>query len=290
MQYAFIGGLSLTSLLSVSPLATILMRRYGIRPTMFFGAVLETASFVIASFATQLWHLFLTQGLLFGAEVGLLFIPIAAVVPQWFTAKRSLASGISLSGAGLGGVVYSLAAGAMISSLGLSWEFRVMSIIAFTVNSSCIFLIGDRNTAIEVNQGAFHITLVKRAEYQLLIGFGILTILGYFILIFSLADYAMSIGLDSSQSSLIAALFNFGEAIGRPLVGYLSDNAGRMNISFSMTLLAGILPLAVWVNAKGYGVLLFFSVSEGLVAGSFWATISPLMAEVVGVVDRREFR
>jgi hypothetical protein len=57
------------------------MRMYGIRPTMFVGVVLETASLVIASFATQLWHLFLTQGLLFGAGVGLLFIPTAAVVP-----------------------------------------------------------------------------------------------------------------------------------------------------------------------------------------------------------------
>ncbi|CAG9982798.1 unnamed protein product [Clonostachys byssicola] len=269
MQYAFVGGLSLT---------------YGIRPTMFVGVVLETASLVIASFATQLWHLFLTQGLLFGAGVGLLFIPTAAVVPQWFTTKRSLASGISLSGAGLGGAVYSLAAGAMISSLGLNWAFRILSIIAFTVNSSCIFLIRDRNTAIGINQGAFHITLLKRAEYQLLIGFGIFTMLGYFILIFSLADYSISIGLNSSQSSLIAALFNFGQAIGRPLVGYFSDSAGRINISCSMTLLAGILPLTVWVNAKGYWVLLFFSISEGLVAGSFWATISPLMTEVVGVM------
>lgn len=157
MQYAFIGGLSLTSLLAVSPLTTILMRRYGIRPIMFFGVVLKTASLVIASFATQLWHLFLTQGLLFGAGVGLLFIPTAAVVPHWFTANGSLASGISLSGAGLGGAVCSLAAGAMISSLGLNWAFRILGIIAFTVNSSCIFLIRDRNTAAGVKQGAFHI-------------------------------------------------------------------------------------------------------------------------------------
>jgi hypothetical protein len=84
----------------------------------------------------------------------------------------------------------------MIASLGLNWAFRILSIIAFTINSSCIFLIHDRNTAIGINQGAFHITLFRRCKFQVLIGFGILTMLGYFTLIFSLADYAMSIGLN----------------------------------------------------------------------------------------------
>lgn len=53
----------------------------------------------------------------------------------------------------------------------------------------------------------------------------------------------------------------------------------------SMTFLSGILALVVWTNAKSYGVLGFFAVAEGLIAGNFWATIAPLMAEVVGLKE-----
>lgn len=129
LVYAFVGSLSIAFLLLVSPIATMAVGKIGIRKTMFCGAVLEAASFVCASFATHIWHLFLTQGVLFGMGLGLLFIPTAAVVPQWFTRRRSLASGISLCGAAAGGAVYSLAAGAMIRNLGLNWTFRTFGIM-----------------------------------------------------------------------------------------------------------------------------------------------------------------
>ncbi|KAI9896623.1 hypothetical protein N3K66_008795 [Trichothecium roseum] len=283
LTYAFVGSLSLTFLLTVSPLATYMVGRFGIRPTMLCGVVLETASLFCASLATEIWHLFLTQGVLFGSGLGLLFIPTAAVVPQWFTTKRSLASGVSLAGAGLGGAVYSLVAAAIIRNLGLVYAFRILGALAFVVNTACIFLIRDRNKVVGSNQSAFDTVIAERGEYWLLIGFSAFTMLGYFVLIFSLADYASTIGLDPSEGALISALFNFGQAIGRPLIGYFSDSMGRMNMAGSMTFVAGVLSLAVWVNAKSYGVLIFYAISEGLVAGNFWATIGPLMAEVVGL-------
>ncbi|KAF9878117.1 major facilitator superfamily transporter [Colletotrichum karsti] len=283
LKYAFVGSLSLAFLLLTSPIATLSVTKYGIRPTMLCGVVFETASLLLASLASEIWHLFLTQGVLFGIGLGLLFIPTAAVVPQWFTTKRSLASGISLSGAGLGGAVYSLAASAMIRNLGLQWAFRILGVLAFCVNTSCTILIRDRKKATTSKQSVFEISLFKRKEYLLLIGFSAFTMLGYFILIFSLANFAMEIGLRPSEAAIISALFNFGQAIGRPLIGYFSDGFGRMNMAALMTFIAGVLSLVVWVNARTYGVLIFYAISEGLVAGNFWATIAPLMAEVLGL-------
>jgi MFS family permease len=283
LQYSFIGSLSVTCLMLVSPLATMLVGKYGIKPTMFCGVVLETLGLITASFASKLWHLVLSQGISFGMGIGLLYIPTAAVVPQWFTTKRSLASGVAVSGAGLGGMVYSLSAAAMIDNLGLAYAFRILGILAFVVNTSCILLIKDRNKAIGSNQSAFDIGLFKKYEYVLLLGFSIFTMLGYFILIFSLANFANFIGLNSSQASLSSALFNLAQAIGRPLIGYFSDTTGRINMASSMTFVAGVLALVVWINTSSYGVLLFFSFIEGLFAGNFWATIAPLVAEVLGL-------
>lgn len=283
IEYAFVGSLSLTATFLISPVATAATQRYGIRKTMFVGVILETVSLLCASLATEVWHMFLTQGVLFGSGLGMLFIPVASVVPQWFTTKRSLASGVSLSGAGLGGLTYSLATEALISNLGLAWAYRVLGILAFTVNTSCVLLIRDRSKPTKSGKAAMDLELFKNGGFALLVGFSCFTIFGYFILIFSLADYGQSIGLTPSEASLVSGIFNLGQAVGRPLVGYFSDSVGRVNIAGVATFLAGVICLAVWVNAKSYGVLVFFAVSEGLVAGNFWATIAPLVAEVAGL-------
>ncbi|KAL2833793.1 hypothetical protein BDW59DRAFT_156595 [Aspergillus cavernicola] len=47
--------------------------------------------------------------------------------------------------------------------------------------------------------------------------------------------------------------------------------------------LAGVICLAVWVNAKNFGVLVFFTIAEGPVAGNFWAMISPLVTKILGI-------
>ncbi|KAL2785296.1 major facilitator superfamily domain-containing protein [Aspergillus keveii] len=281
LDYAFVGSLSLTATCMVSPIATAVTHRFGIRKTMLIGTILETASLLCASAASRIWHLFLTQGVLFGVGMGMLFIPVASVVPQWFTTKRSLAAGISVSGAGIGGLVYSLATEAAIRNLGLAWTFRVLGILAFTVNTTCVLLIKDRNhrrsnRACQHNQErtdkskpnvAMDLGLFRNGNFLLLIGFGVFTIFGYFILIFSLAHYGTEIGLTPSHASLISAL----------------DSVGRVTIAGVTTFLAGVICLSVWVNAQNFGVLIFFAIAAGLVAGNFWATIAPLVAEVLGI-------
>ncbi|KAI9899311.1 hypothetical protein N3K66_005772 [Trichothecium roseum] len=283
LEYAFVGSLSISIALAISPVATLLVRHIGTKPTMLLGVLLETGSLIAASFATQIWHLFLTQGLTFGLGMGFLFVASVPIVPQWFTTKRSLANGFSSAGSGVGGLIYSFATGAMIKNLGLPWAFRILGIIAGVVNTICTILVKDRNKIIGTTQLAFNVALFKRIEYVLLMLFGWFSMLGYVILIFSLANYANKIGLDSSQAALISAFFNMGQALGRPLVGYFSDRTGRINMSAAMTILAGIFSLTIWINAEVYGALIVFALVGGAVAGTFWTTVGPVTAEVIGL-------
>ncbi|KAG6005429.1 hypothetical protein E4U54_000343 [Claviceps lovelessii] len=283
LDYAFVGSLSISCALLVSPIATVCMRELGTKPTMFAGVVMESASLVCASFAHKIWHLFLSQGVLFGLGMGFLFTPSVGIVPQWFSTKRSLANGLAVCGSGLGGLFFSFASGAMIRNLGLGWTFRILGILAFVVNTACILLIKDRNKIIGSRQLPFDTTLLKRPEFLLLLGFGWFSMLGYVVLIFSLANYANEIGLGASEAALISAFFNLGQGLGRPVIGYWSDLTGRINMSGSMSLLAGVVVLVVWTNAKVYGVLIFFALVGGSLAGTFWTTIAPVTAEVVGL-------
>ena len=105
--------------------------------------------------------------------MGFLFVGSVGVVPQWFTTRRSLANSIGTAGSGIGGMMYSLAANAMIQSIGLGWAFRILGILAFVVNFICAILIKDRNKAIGAKQLSFDYRLLKRFEYILLLGWGI---------------------------------------------------------------------------------------------------------------------
>lgn len=283
LQYAFVGSLSLTCALLASPATTICVRNFGTKPTMMLGVVLEAASLVLASLSKHIWHLFLTQGVLFGIGMGFLFVASVPIVPQWFTTRRSLANGISTSGSGLGGLVYSFATGAMIQNLGLQWAFRILGIVAFVVNTVCVILIKDRNKIIGASQLAFDLSLFRRPEYLLLIFYGWFSMLAYVTLIFSLANYANEIGLGASQASLVSAMFNLGQSLGRPVIGYFSDRTGRISMAALTTLLAAVFALAIWIPATTYPVLIVFAVLGGAASGTFWVTIAPVTAEVLGL-------
>ncbi|KAI4277144.1 MAG: hypothetical protein LQ337_002017 [Flavoplaca oasis] len=283
LHFAFVGGLSISQALLVSPLATITTRLYGTNVTLFIGVFLETLALIGASFTREIWQLFLSQGVCFGIGMGFLFVGSVGVVPQWFTTRRSLANGIATAGSGIGGLMYSLATNAMIQSFGIGWAFRILGIVAFTVNAVCAALMKDRNKTIGVTQLAFDYTLFQRFEFLLTLGWGFFSMLGYIVLLFSLPSYAASIGLSSKQGSIVGALLNLGQGLGRPAVGMVSDSVGRINIAFLCTFVAGLLCLIIWIFAKSFGVLVVFSLLVGTVSGTFWTTIAPVEAEVVGL-------
>lgn len=268
---------------AVSPLATLTTGRFGTHVTLAIGIVLETAALLGASWATQIWQLFLSQGVCFGLGMGFLFVGTVGIIPQWFTKRRSFANSLGSSGSGLCALMYSLATNAMIQHLGLGWAFRILAILTFSVNSIAALLIRDRNKIVGARQVPFDLKLLRQSEYWLFLGWGTFNILGYIVLLFSLPDYATSIGLKASQGSIVGAMLNLGQGLGRPFIGYFSDAVGRINIALLSTLLAGIFCFAIWIPSESYGVLIFFALIGGSVAGVFWATVATVGAEVHGL-------
>lgn len=271
--------------LLIAPLVTYLIRLYGNRAILNVGVCLQTASFIGASFATQKWHIFLSQGVCFGLGMGLIFIASVGITPQWFLRKRSIATSLAAAGSGLGGLAYSLAAGALLSSHGLGWTFRVLGLSSMTMNLIAANLMRDRNKAVGSKYRAFHFPLLKRPEFLLLQAWGVLSLLGYVVLLFSLPNFALSIGLSPHQGSIVGAVLNLGQALGRPVVGFVSDRFGRLNMAIFCTILCGIFCLAIWIPSLNMGVLCFFAVIVGTVAGTYWTTIGPVCAEIIGLQE-----
>lgn len=283
LQYALIGGLSISQALLVSPIVSMCNRNLGTRPTLLIGTILVFVSLLGASFATEIWHLFLSQGLCFGYGMGFLYITATAILPKWFSSRRSLVLGIASSGAGIGGLAYNLGAGAGVQTIGLPWTYRILAFCSLAVNLISSILLKDRKTVDREKEKAFDFRDYGRIQVLLVVTWGFLTELGYIVLLYSLPNYATSIGLSASQGSVIGAMLNLGLGIGRPLIGYYSDVLGRINMASIMTAICGIFCLAIWVPAETFPVLVVFALLSGSVMGTFWTCFAPVTAEVVGM-------
>jgi MFS family permease len=270
LDFAFVGGLNFGAAMLVAPVVTGLCQYMGTRSLMAIGAFILGGGFIAASFASQTWHLYLTQGALVGIGVGFVYVPSLPVLSQWFQKRRSLANGISTAGSGIGGLIFSFGTGAMLSNWTLSWALRVIGIVALTVNLLATVFIRDRNAIIRPKQRPFDRHLFMRPAVLWLLAWSFISMLGYITLLYSLSDFAISIGLSSQQAIEVTALLNTGTAVGRPFIGVASDRFGRFNISAGLTFLCGLCCFAIWIPATSYGVALLFAIISGAILGVFW--------------------
>ncbi|CAG9996983.1 unnamed protein product [Clonostachys byssicola] len=284
LEYALVGGLSIGCAMLVSPIVTIIVHHYGIHVALVIGAILESISFVASSFAKQSWQLFLSQGLCFGLGMGFCFVGSVGVVSHWFHKRRSLVNGITAAGAGLGGLVYSLAAGSMLIQLGFAWTMRILGIVCLVVNliSGSLLRIPPSSRP-DGNASAFGLSAMRDTRFILLLIWGVLSVLAYVALLFSLSSYSVAVGLTQSQASVVSAILNLGQAFGRPVVGIMSDSLGRVNVASVATLVAGVLCLVFWVFAKNMVTVCVFAIMVGTVSGTIWAAAAPLTVEIVGL-------
>ncbi|ETS80842.1 hypothetical protein PFICI_08371 [Pestalotiopsis fici W106-1] len=285
VDYAFIGGFNFAFALLSAPLATLLIRIGGARTPMLLGAILLPLGFASASFAIRVWHLYLSQGLCVGVGIGLIYIPATAIIPQWFDKKRSLANGISAAGSGIGGLSLCFSAQVMLDTVGLALTLRITAVIVFVVNLSATIVMRSRNREIKPDMHLLKLHLLSSYQVRLLLAWSVVIMFGYMTLMFSLSDYALAIGRSRQNSATVAAVLNLGAAIGRPLIGYLSDRMGRVVVAGSATFATGILVFALWLPTTEYGLLIPFALISGAILGIFWAAIGPLAADMVDLKE-----
>lgn len=81
-----------------APLSTILSARFSHRLVVMAGGLLVSTGMVIASFATQVYQMYLAIGLLSGLGYCLSFLPTVTILSQYFDKKRSVVTAVASTG------------------------------------------------------------------------------------------------------------------------------------------------------------------------------------------------
>jgi MFS family permease len=115
-----------------SPLAGMYVMRFGARKALAAGGILCVLCFVVASFHTRLWELYLAYAVLFGLGGSLCgMLAMTTIVNNWFIKKRPLALSILLTAGGLGGLVMVPLITAMINRFGWRNSYLALAAMIF---------------------------------------------------------------------------------------------------------------------------------------------------------------
>lgn len=294
-DYALIGGIVVFFAQVLAPLSVLGYKMFGFYTICYCGIFIQTCGYILASFATELWQIYLTQGVLIGLSFLMIFIPPTLVLPTYFKKYRAFAMGIAVSGGGLGGIVFSLSVNKLIQQTGdQRWALRMSGIVTLLLALIATTLNKPRNykplplsitlSTKFINDNCkiiLDFSIFKNYAFVLITLWFLLCLLGYILMLFSMAAYSNLVGLTPHTASTITALLNVGQVFGRPSMGLLADRVGRNNFSATISLLISVLLWAFWINATSFPAIAVFAIILGLFIGIGSVMSQSLAADIL---------
>ncbi|KAI0411145.1 major facilitator superfamily domain-containing protein [Xylaria grammica] len=285
---------------STSP-STRLWRRRGLRlltprTITTLGVLMMSAGFGLASLSTSIWHLLLTQGFLVGLGMSLLYFPLLAPAPEYFTTHRATAMGFILAGGGAGGLIFSPVIRALLSSVGARWTLRIFALfyaiaglpIAWSVPRSPF---AGVSTTDRPERRVTHVSrsLASNPVFLFSAVAAFLQAAGAQLPLSFIPSYTVVLGQTAAEGANLLAASNAINAVSRVLTGYAGDRLGRQNLVVLTLLLSGSSVFAFWLSSvlattsASFSLWLAFLVFYSFSAGGYYALFPALIAEVFGI-------
>lgn len=265
-RIAWIGSLQNFLIFASGAIGGPLFDRYGAK-VIYPASVLYALAVMLTSLCTAYWHFILAQGVLTGIADGLLMFPAMSAMSQYFRKKRGAAMGLAIAGSSLGGVVFPIALGKMLteSDIGFGWSIRICGFVITPVLAfSCLTVkarLPPRKTSF------FLPSAFKNVLYDTLLASTFCLLIGMFVPLIFIPSFAIQQGVDPTLASYLAAMLNGASIFGRILPGIVADRLGRLNVLAAMGASTGIL-VFVWPKVAGTAGVVVFSVFFGFTSGA----------------------
>jgi MFS family permease len=281
---ASIGSIGVTTLFALGLCVGPIIHRIGKRTSIVLGAAFMSIGFLLASMATQMWHLHLTQGLLWGIGGSLVFYASVVLPNLYFVEHRGLANGIAAAGTGVGGLVLSPLVRWLMDNYGFRVSLLLQAALFVVVLTLAACLIHDTPTTKYVGF-VYKFHLFKQPNFVRLFVQNALIMFAYNLPYFFLPAYAVHMGVSSSKAAVLAAVMSASNALGRILLGWMAD---RYNRTHTLTVgcgVAGLLCAVLWPLSWSFSVLVVFASLYGLLAGGCTGLHPVVVAEYIDSDD-----
>ncbi|KAL9954164.1 hypothetical protein ACROYT_G041665 [Oculina patagonica] len=99
---AWVGSVQIAFIFALGPLTSALVNRLGCRLTAIIGGLLSVSGLLLSSLASSIFIMYVTYSVLFGFGSSCLYVSSYVITSLYFDKNRSIATGITSSGSGLG--------------------------------------------------------------------------------------------------------------------------------------------------------------------------------------------
>lgn len=270
--------------------------RWGSRRLAVLGMIVIAAGLVLAGRAQSLAAVYAAYGLGVGLGVGCAYVPALGAVQRWFSKRRASASGIAVSGIGVGTLALPALAALLIERLGWRDAYLVLGLGAAVIGGGLALLIVDDphergllpdgdppsvNGGVAVRSGTSVNAAIRSRPFLILYAACLICSFGVFVPFVHLVPYATDHGIPQSSAILLLGAIGVGSTAGRFFLGGLADRVGR-TLTLVAMLVGMAASLAIWAMSTGLGWLAVFAVLYGLFYGGWVAVLPALVMDHFG--------
>ncbi|KAG0321706.1 hypothetical protein BGZ99_003729 [Dissophora globulifera] len=285
---SFIGSLAVGFQFGFTIIAGPIMNRFGHKVILWSGCIISSLGLFIASWCTQLWQLYLTQGVMFGIGISFLNIAATAIPPLWYDKHRGLAMGICFCSAGIGGLIFGFIIPILIDAVDIYWTLRIFAIIQFVCTAfAALVMRAPRQLSgplVSIRKDTLNLSILKNPGFILWVISSALFSFAYVVPLTYVPSYAKDvIGLDPNiQGGQLLSIMSAANAIGRIAIGFSGDRFGAIRVAAFSFIAAGASCL-IWMSAHSYSALVGFSVMNGFFSGAFFTLVASISTNIVGL-------
>ncbi|KAJ1773829.1 hypothetical protein EV179_000148 [Coemansia sp. RSA 487] len=273
----YIGTLMFFGIYIWGMLAGWVAEVWSYRKLCAIGVLLMSLGQILGSFCKQPWQLCLAEGIVYGLGGGLVYSPTSTAPARWFTTRRGLATGITVAGVGVGGLVIAPLTEFLVSHVGVPWSMRISGFYILILGLiSCYFVrvpVQDKTRTLRnFDWGAFY---DRRFAVQAVMVFFVTA--AYIVPYMYLPQFWVSKEISSQTASVIIAVANVSSSVGRVATGFAADYIGVLNTLLLTLIVSSISCLVIWPLTASTGVAVVMGILYGFPSGGYW-TLAPLAA------------
>lgn len=282
---AWIGSLQIFLLMLIGAYSGSASDSGYFRLTCGVGIFLFVLGVFMASISRTYWQLLLSHGVCVGLGNGLMFIPTMSVVATYFSAKhKTIALGVMLCGASVGGIVFPLVFNALLPRVGFGWMMRIFGFIALVL-FGCSQVLLKKRLPPKDGVRILEFEVLKDGVFVLFVVGSFVNFLGLYFAFFFISAYARDeLGLNFDQANHLLLVINGAGIPGRIFPMWLADQRQwkgirPVTVQVPLNFLTSVL-LFAWIAVKSQGSAYAFAACYGFVANAVQSLFPATLADM----------
>lgn len=270
--------------------------RLGARRLAVAGMVLMALGLAAAGMARSLIEVYIAYGLGVGLGIGCSYVPAISAVQRWFARRRGFASGLAVSGIGVGTLVMPPLAALLIEGVGWRQSYLVLGALAAVIGIGMALLLvnepAERGLGVDGDPprpdqkrgqgpGLPLGEAIRTPRFIGLYAACLTCAFAIFVPFVHLVPYALDHGISKASAALLLGAIGVGSTAGRFFLGGLADRMGRQQALLATFTGMGLI-LLVWAGTASFWPLAAFALVYGVFYGGMVALLPALVTDYFG--------